>query len=324
MESRQANKNMSENNEYKRRINAVLDHLDRHYAQEQNLETLAGIAHFSPYHFHRIFKAVVGESLYKYIQRLRIEKAAHQLKYQRQKSVTAIALDCGFGNPASFARTFKEYFAMSATAWRKTPDQRFSKNCKEQSNSWQKSNLSSMYIDPETNHSQWNLDMLTRKSVTIEIRNLPEIQLAYLRHIGPFKGQQKKWAQLFDRLMTWGAARDLVSCPGTQFFTLFRDDLKITEFEKFKTDVCISVPAGSKSDGEIGTCILPAGKYAEAYFEIDADEYQQAWDILYSDWLPGSGYMPDNRCAFEEYLNDPNQHPQNKHCIKIYIPVIPA
>ena len=320
MESKKINRN----NVYTRRINAVLDHLDRDYPQEQSLEALAGIANFSPFHFHRIFKGIVGESLYKYIQRLRIEKAAHQLKYQRQKSVTAIALDCGFGNPASFARTFKEYFAMSATAWRKTPDQRFSKNCKIQSKNWQKHSMSSMYISPETNNPQWNLDMLKRNNVTIEVSDLPEIQLAYLRHIGPFKGQQKTWAQLFEKLMTWGAARNLVSCPGTRFFTVFRDDLKISEFDTFKSDVCISVPPGSKSDGDIGTCLLPAGKYAMASFEINADEYQQAWDIIYSDWLPGSGYMPDDSCAFEEYLNDPNQHPQNKHFIKIYIPVTPA
>lgn len=312
---------INQNNEYKRRINAVLDHLDRHYASEQSLETLAGIANFSPFHFHRIFKAIVGESLYKYIQRIRIEKAAHQLKFQKQKSITAIALDCGFSNSASFARTFKEYFAMSATAWRKTPEPRFSKNCKVQSKSWQKNSISSMYIDPETNHAQWNLDMLTRKNVTIEVRDFPEVQLAYLRHIGPFQGQQKKWAQLFEKLMTWGMARDLVSCPGTRFFTVFRDSLKITDFNKFKSDVCISVPPGSKSDGDIGTLVLPGGKYASAHFEIDAEEYQQAWDIIYSDWLPGSGYMPDDRCVFEEYLNDPNQHPKNKHFIKIYIPV---
>ncbi|WDE11585.1 helix-turn-helix domain-containing protein [Thalassomonas haliotis] len=164
--------NINQSNEYKRRINAVLDHLDQHYASEQGLETLAGIANFSPFHFHRIFKAILGESLYKDIQHIRIEKAAHQLKFQQQKSITAIALDCGFNSSAAFARTFKEYFAMSATAWRKN-------------------SIASMYIDPETNHAQWNLDMLSRKNVTIEVSDLPEVQLAYLRHIGPLKGQKK-------------------------------------------------------------------------------------------------------------------------------------
>jgi AraC family transcriptional regulator len=60
------------------------------------LKSLADIVHFSQYYFYRIFKGIVEESLYKYIQRIRIEKAAHSLKYHKNKSVTEIALDCGF------------------------------------------------------------------------------------------------------------------------------------------------------------------------------------------------------------------------------------
>jgi AraC family transcriptional regulator len=69
--------NEKENSEYIRRVNRVLDYLDNNYSQETGLESLASIANFSPYHFHRIFKGIVGESLYKYIQRIRIEKAAN-------------------------------------------------------------------------------------------------------------------------------------------------------------------------------------------------------------------------------------------------------
>ncbi len=102
------NKQQTQNNDYLKRINRVLDCLDTDYSQELSLELLANIANFSPYHFHRIFKGIVGESLYKYIQRIRIEKSAHNLKYQDDKSITEIAIECGFNNSASFARTFKE------------------------------------------------------------------------------------------------------------------------------------------------------------------------------------------------------------------------
>jgi AraC family transcriptional regulator len=70
------NSNKTQKNEYLKRINRVLDYLEENYAQQLSLELLAEIANFSPYHFHRIFKGIVGESLYKYIQRIRIEKAA--------------------------------------------------------------------------------------------------------------------------------------------------------------------------------------------------------------------------------------------------------
>lgn len=123
--------------------------------------------------------------------------------------------------------------------------------------------------------------------------------------------------------MTWAGARDLIKCPGTQFYTIFRDDLKITEFSKFKADVCLSVEPNTKADGEIGISVIPGGKYAIAKFEIDGSEYEQAWDIVYSNWLPESGYQPDDRCCFEQYLNDPNMHPDKKHIIEVCIPVKP-
>ncbi len=104
---------------------------------------------------------------------------------------------------------------------------------------------------------------------------------------------------------------------------MFRDEWGITDFSKFKADVCISVASGTKADGDIGVSNIAGGKYAVAYFEIDIDEYEQAWQLIYSEWLPNSGFQPDERCCFEKYLNDPKMHPKNKHIIEIYIPVKP-
>ena len=316
--------------DYINRINRVLDYIDQNLKNELNLATLASIANFSQYHFHRIFKSIVGEPLYKYIQRCRIEKAAQALKFQRPKSITEIAVSCGFNNPASFARTFKEYFGVSATTWRDGHHEIFSKNRKAESNSsktlhkdWEETQLSDMYINPTNNNPMWSFYMLSGRNFNLEVKTLPEVTVAYLRHIGPFKGETEKWAALFQRLMKWAVPRDLLGCPDTQFFTVFRDDLNLTEFAKFKADACMSVPAHTQSDGEIGISSIPAGKYAVASFEIDAHEFEQAWDLVYRVWLPTSGYQPDERNCFERYLNDPKKHPQNKHFIEVCIPVKP-
>jgi len=312
---------IKKNNEYVNRINTVLDYLNNNYSQELSLESLANIANFSKYHFHRIFKGVVGESLYKYIQRIRIEKAAHSLMYSDKKSITEIALDCGFNNSASFARIFNEHFNMSATTWRKGGHSTFSKNCKDQSNKWKDIIVTPMYIDMETNNANWRISMLNRSNMTVEVKKLKKVTVAYIRNIGPFKGEVELWAKLFQKLTTWASACGLLKCPGTQFYTILRDDLKITDFSKFKTDVSISVEANTKADGDIGISEIPAGQYAVAEIEIDATEYEQAWDLVYSDWLPISGYQPDEGCCFERYLNNPETHPTKKHIIEICIPV---
>lgn len=318
------------NNEYIKRINRVIDYVGNNYEHEHDLESLAKLANFSKHHFHRIFKGVVGEPLNKYVQRIHIEKAAHALKYQSKKSITEIAFDCGFKNSASFSRTFKNHFGLSATSWRSGAHIEFSKNRKahskngnEVSKNWKGANLSPLYIDDSNSNLLWKINMLNRNDVKVELKNINKINVAYIRHIGPFIGNTKTWGKLFNRLINWGAARGLVNCTDTKYYTVFRDELEITDFSKFKADICISVGDGTKGDGDIGISTIAGGKYAVAQFEIDADEYEQAWQLVYSEWLPKSGFQPDERSCFERYLNDPKMHPKNKHILEVYVPVKP-
>ncbi|MCY9692800.1 MULTISPECIES: helix-turn-helix domain-containing protein [Paenibacillus] len=80
--------------EYVCSINKVIDHIHSHLDTELRLQVLAAVAGFSPYHFHRIFKGIMGENLYDFIQRIRVEKAAYMLLYRPDLSVTEIALHC--------------------------------------------------------------------------------------------------------------------------------------------------------------------------------------------------------------------------------------
>ncbi len=104
--------------EYETRIQNVIHHIETHYSESISNETLAEIALFSPYHFHRVFKEVTGETIGDFIKRVRLEKASHILLYQPTLSIAEIALQCGFSSPGTFARSFKEYFSISATDFR--------------------------------------------------------------------------------------------------------------------------------------------------------------------------------------------------------------
>ena len=104
--------------EYEKRVNRVIDHVRAHLPEELTLSTLARVAAFSPFHFHRIFAAITGETLFGFIHRQRIEKAAGALLSHRDQSVLAVALDHGFFSAAGFARAFRAHFHMSATQWR--------------------------------------------------------------------------------------------------------------------------------------------------------------------------------------------------------------
>ena len=104
--------------EYTARMNRVIDYIEQHLDEALSLDRLARVANFSKFHFHRIFRALMGETLGQFIKRLRVEKAAIQLTGNPKKSITEIAIDCGFSSSATFARAFKELLGVSATTWR--------------------------------------------------------------------------------------------------------------------------------------------------------------------------------------------------------------
>lgn len=101
--------------EYLSRINRTFDYIEANIEKPMTLEELATVANFSKYHFSRIFQTIVGETPFHFIQRVRLEKAAMMLLYNRHEPVTEIAYKCGFSDVAIFSRNFRSYFRISAT-----------------------------------------------------------------------------------------------------------------------------------------------------------------------------------------------------------------
>ena len=323
---------------YVSRINRVIDYIEVNITQELTLEELSKVAHFSRFHFHRIFRAIVGETLHQFIQRLRIEKAANQLIDNPEKTITEIAFDCGFSGSASFARVFKEAYGMSAGKWRtggylqkRGISDINSKKSKLISNnreaishfSYYDSGVTSYYVDSKTRNPIWRIKMRTYKQIEVAVKNMPEFHVAYIRHIGPYKGDSDLFESLFERLMKWAAPRGLLRFPETKVLSVYHDDPKFTDEDKLRTSVCISVPEDTLVEGEIGKMLIPGGSFAVAGFEIGSDEFEEAWNTVMGNWLPESGYQPDDRLCYELCHNDPKEHPEHKHIIDICVPVKP-
>ena len=316
--------------EYISRINRVLDYIEDHLDQDLSLELLAGVANFSRFHFHRLFRALVGETLNSFIQRNRIEKAASQLLDNPKKSITEIAFDCGFSGSASFARSFKETYQMSASDWRAGGHLRHSKICKTKSKYDQLNgknrkdfDICSHYIDARTQNPNWRIIMKGQKQIQVEVKEMPELNVAYVRHIGPYKGDSELFESLFNKLMKWAGPRGLLRFPETQVLTVYHDDPKITDEDKLRTSACITVPKDTPVEGEISKMAIPGGKFAVARFEIAADEFESAWNMLMGGWMPESGYQPDDRLCYELNHNDPKEHADHKHVVDICVPVRP-
>ena len=304
--------------EYLSRIYKVQDYIEENISEELKLEKLAEVANFSPYHFHRIFKSIVGEPLYQYIKRVSLEKAATLMQSSPTRSIVDIALDCGFSNQASFSRAFKKYFKMTATDWKIY----ISKNGIAHSKNSKEDIFKCLYNKDEITYKRRDLKM-SKVTTDVKIKNLEEENVIYVRNTGPYAGDEALFSGLFEKLCKWAGPRQLINFPETKFITIYHDNPEITEEEKQRISICMTVPKGTKVDGDIGTMKVQGGKYAVGYFELASDEFGSAWEFMCADWLPQSGYQCDDKPSFELSLNDPNEHPEHKHLVEIHIPIKP-
>ena len=98
--------------EYTERVNRAIDHIVRNLGRPLRLEEVAEAACFSPFHFHRVFKAVVGETLSEFVKRQRLERALYLMSHAPKRSLMSIAIDCGFSSSSDFSRSFKQRYGV--------------------------------------------------------------------------------------------------------------------------------------------------------------------------------------------------------------------
>jgi len=182
--------------EYEKRVNRVIDHVRQHLADELTLAALARVAAFSPFHFHRVFHAITGETLFEFIQRQRIEKAAGALLSGRDRSVLEVALDHGFSSAATFARAFRAHFGMSATQWRSGGAERWRKRqAPERKPSKQVRNDGKAWVHGRTDTPRIRVKEAV---MNVHVEQIPTYRVAYMRHVGPYgpHGIPKLWERL--------------------------------------------------------------------------------------------------------------------------------
>jgi AraC family transcriptional regulator len=307
--------------EYFARIHRAQDYIEENLGHSLQLDEIARAACFSPYHFHRLYTAMTGETLYQFIQRIRLERAASRLCRQPHESVTMIAIDLGFSSSATFARAFRSAFGMSASEYKRA---NHSKDRKTLGNIGKVSGAEGGYpelVDFDMTNRRNFMSSIQTKS--IEVKNLEARHLAYVRHVGRYAGDADLFGKLFGKVFSWAGPRGLFVPGKTEAITVYHDDPEITAEDRLRISVGLTVPPATSCSGDVSLLEIPAGQYVCAIFEIDVSEYAAAWDVVCADWLPQSGWQPGDGPCYECYLNDPQQHPQGKHIVEIRMSVKP-
>jgi AraC family transcriptional regulator len=272
--------------EYTRRMHRVLAHIDARLDQALPLAELAEVAYFSPFHFHRLFTAWMGETVGDYLRRRRLEVAAQRLMSQPALPVLELALGVGFGSGEAFTRAFKERFGCTPTAWRVQGQQR---RKSDQADSKLDQAAPAAPGDPAAPNPPETV-------MNVQVIDRPAVHLAYLRRTGPYgDGVAQFWQQ---QVAPWMQANGLTASPR---YGISHDDPFITAPERCRYDAGAEVPAGFAPTAPGLVAPVPGGRCASLYFKGTAAEIGAAWTALMRDWLPGSGMQLDARPCFEFY-----------------------
>lgn len=273
--------------EYIRSVYKVILYIEQNYHTELTLDELSSVAGFSKYHFHRVFKFIVGESLGDYIRRVRLQSTT--LKFKTDAKITQIAISSGYETNASFSKAFKNHFGI-------TPSE-FSKNAKEKKGQ----------------------NMLEPKFVELE-----SVDILYVRRTGNYN---ESCGEAWEVLMKFAYTQKIkfkknLLGKESMRFGIGHDNPNVTEPQKLRCDACISWDDKSVNpQGEIQSKTIEGGRYA-MFLHVGAYENLKSTYDEIGDWIVQSGINVRNLPMFEKYLNkDPRKtKPQNLKT-EIYVPI---
>ena len=228
------------------RIVPALVHIQAHLDQDLSLELLADRVQLSKYHFHQVFRQATGETPRSYVERLRLEWAALQLRIRRV-GVLELALECGYQNHETFTRAFRARFTMSPRDYRQ---------------GW-------LRRERGTRRARFERapDLAPGAELSpTRIVRLARMTVGFIRHLGPY---EQVSPDHFTRLLAWSRRRG----DGTPLLLgIARDAPGITPASKIRFDCCVQVPAAFDADGDVACQRTPAGEYA-------VTDYVGSWDM---------------------------------------------
>jgi len=300
--------------EYYLRINRVVDYIEAHLEDEHSLEKLSEVAHFSPFHFHRIFRVLTGETINNYVKRIRLQKAGSMLLTDYERPVSEVGALCGFNSTAVFCRAFKAHFGRSTSEFRNHHLDHERKNGQWKRKNGQANEDSTIYFSDEF----INLNRNTNMETNIAVKEMPAMDLIYCRHVGPFD----QIGGAYEKLMKWAGPRDLLRFPETKTLTVYHDDPKVVDIDKVRQSACITVDENAKPEGEFGKMHLPGGKYAVGSFKVMPHQFGEAWDAVCR-WMAESGYQPTDGYPYEYYPEEHEAGPPPVFTVDICVPVKP-
>jgi len=279
---------------YYERINLVIQFIHNNLDQKLDLDYLAGLSFYSTYHFHRIMRAYLGESLGSYIQRSRNGEAAQLLRVT-ELPISDIALKVGYDSPASFNKSFKKRFGLSPSQFR----------------------LDKGYQLPLNEPLKQKISM-ENLALKPEFKTISDFKVIYVTAIGAYGDHNTESA--WNTVCNF-AGRNRLFGPDTQFIGISYDDPIITEPERCRYEACVIVKSDIKPEGKVGFKIVAGGKYAVFKIIGPYTLFMPSYQYIFGTWVPENSVELRDEPGFEKYLNSPDKTPPEKLETEIWVPI---
>ena len=279
--------------DYVQCVNRAIDHVIKNLDGSLSLNEVARAAGFSPFHFHRVFKSLVGETLAQFVKRQRLERALYVMSHSPGRPLTEVALECGFSSSSDFSRSFKQRFGAPPSAFDLATFRDSRRDEFINSQSGDDRALRFARLPPGENPDGFQ----------VELRDLAPRTVAYIRVLDPFASMAPAIAA-YERLMAWASARGFAD---RQWLGYMWEDPEIVALKDCRYDVAVEVD-DVRSEGEIGRFQFPAMRVAEVRIKGDIALETRALDWMFGTWLPRSGYVPDDQPSFEAWIGRPFAH----------------
>ena len=274
------------------RVNLAIDYIVGHLGLRLRLDDVADAAMLSPFHFHRVFQALVGETVADFIKRLRLDRALFMMAHRRKPSLTKIALSCGFSSSSDFSRCFRRRFGSAPRnfdihAWRAEHREAIEATVPQ---------ATSLHLKALPQAS--NPD-----GFKVTIRELPARTVAYIRVSNPYR-RFDAVLNAIGRLEAWAVHNELAN---GQWLGYQWEKPEITALEHCAYYTAIEAERFAPR-GEIGRFRFPPMTVAQIEMRGGIDLELRLFQWFYGAWLPRSRYVPDNWPGFEAFMGRPLAH----------------
>lgn len=279
---------------YKKRFDAVLAYIDANLEGDLSVRRLSHVANFSAFHFHRQFTAFMGVPVSRYVQLMRLRRAAHRLVAVADYPVLDAALDAGFKSPEAFSRAFSRAFGAAPRVFRKNAN-------------WQVWNT--VFAVP---HFSRTLLMQVR------IIELPEINVAALEHRGPPGLVNASVRQFIEWRMRSGQS----PVASSRTFGIPYGNPDTTPAHAFRFAICGEIHEDvTPNEFGVRPLVIPGGRYAVVRHAGSPDHIGETIYPIYRDWLPASGEELRDQPLFFHYLSAYPQTPQDQWQTDVHVPL---